>query len=680
MTTVFQRVGPYEIVREIGRGGMAAVFLADDGRHSRQVALKLVPIGHDREAREILEAERWGARLQGKLAEACGLVPRVYEEGDEPPYYFIAMEYVHGENLSDLIARGPVKPEEASRIASALCRFLDTAHRFKTSIDGREFWSLVHGDLKPRNVRLSESGDIKVLDFGIAKALSLSRKVTRNDFGSMPYLSPERLDSTEVDARADLWALGVILYELLSAAPPFHGADTRRLEEEIRAGYGRRALPDTCPAGLRAMVARLLAAQAIDRYPSAAAVLSDLERYQAGQDPEALKFERQAPADEAPTRRTRSAPAVDTEATRRTERAVLVAEPAPQVTVPGHQARPVPSKLESPPRIKRSRPLRTLLMIAALLLVSNELIVGFRANRVAATAATRDLESMDDIWSAYDTLSHRSYLRVGVAGLEDRLARRVRVLSEQVIANYRSTVPTVRERQWQTAQRNLQRALVLEPNNATLKASLRYCEGHLHRIDGEADKVRHRGATASQHFTEAVSAFREAAELRRDWPDPFLGLARVFIYGLEDVDRAADALKQAEKLGYTMGDRETAQLADGYRARGDSLWQTARQLADMPQEAEYLQRATDAYRQAQGLYERIPGFPGVAGSLRRTQRSLDQISERATLRSIERDSTDSGHVPSDGSDRDPNAVKTPQRVNRAGESVTPLQAPRISWQ
>ena len=681
MTTVFQRVGPYEIVREIGRGGMAAVFLADDGRHSRQVALKLVPIGHDREAREILEAERWGARLQGKLAEACGLVPRVYEEGDEPPYYFIAMEYVHGENLSDLIARGPVKPEEASRIASALCRFLDTAHRFETSIDGREFWSLVHGDLKPRNVRLSESGDIKILDFGIAKALSLSRKVTRNDFGSMPYLSPERLDSTEVDARADLWALGVILYELLSAAPPFHAADTRRLEEDIRAGYGRRALPDTCPAGLRAMVARLLATQAVDRYPSAAAVLSDLERYQAGQEPEALKFELQAPADEAPTRRTRPVPAVDIEATRRTERAMLRPEPAaPQVTVPGQPARSVASKLESPPRIKRSHPLRTLLMVAALLLVSNEFIVGFRANRVAATAATRDLESMDDIWSAYDTLSHRSYLRVGVAGLEDRLATRVRVLSEQVIANYRSTVPTVRERQWQTAQRNLQRALVLEPNNATLKASLRYCEGHLHRIDGEADKVRHRGATASQHFTEAVSAFREAAELRRDWPDPFLGLARVFIYGLEDVDRAADALKQAEKLGYTMGDRETAQLADGYRARGDSLWQTARQLADMPQEAEYLQRATDAYRQAQGLYERIPGFPGVAGSLRRTQRSLDQISERATQRSIDRDSTDSVHVPPDGSDRDPNAVKTPERKNQAGETVTPVQAPRISWQ
>src|SRR6185503_8206967 len=138
----------------------------------------------------------------------------------------------------------------------------------KTSIDGREFWALVHGDLKPRNVRLSPAGDIKVLDFGIAKALSLSRKVTRNDFGSMPYLSPERLESTDVNAHADLWALGVILYELLSGEPPFHALDTRRLEQQIRAGYQRRQLAAPCPASLQAVVARLLARHQPDRYES----------------------------------------------------------------------------------------------------------------------------------------------------------------------------------------------------------------------------------------------------------------------------------------------------------------------------------------------------------------------------------------------------------------------------
>jgi serine/threonine protein kinase len=642
MTTVFQRVGPYEILREIGRGGMAAVFLADDARHGRQVALKLVPIGTDREAKEVLDAERWGARLQAKFAEACGLVPRVYEDGDEPPYYFIAMEYVHGENLSDLIARGPSTESEAIRIALALSQFLHAAHQFKASIDGREFWSLVHGDLKPRNVRIADDRSIKVLDFGIAKALSLSRKVTRNDFGSMPYLSPERLDSTEVDAHADLWALGVILYELLGGAPPFHAPDTRRLEQEIRGGYGRHPLPDSCSAGLRAIVGRLLAPKPTDRYASAAEVLADLELIRDRKDPQALALGFPKTEDDEPTRRTKPAAAIDPEATRRTDRP---GHPQPAIAVsPAMRVNtPPPSKTSA--RTVRSHRLRTVLMVVALLLVCNELAIGFRAGRLAAAADTRDLENMDDVWSGYDALSHRSYLRLGVVGLERTLATRVRSLSEQVIANYRSTLPTVRERQWRIAQKNLQQALVLAPHDAALKASLRYCEGHLHRIDGEAEKLRHRTAAANQHFADAVSAFREAAELRREWPDPFLGLARTFIYGLEDIDRAADALKQAQKLGYTIGDRETAQLADGYRARGDSLWQTARQFADMPQEAEYLQRASDAYRQAQGLHERIPGFPGVAVSLRRTQRSLDRIDQRSAEKSINQELDESAAAP-----------------------------------
>ena len=268
-------------------------------------------------------------------------------------------------------------------------------------------------------------------------------------------------------------------------------------------------------------------------------------------------------------------------------------------------------------------------MLAALLLACNELVVGFGARRAAANAMTRDLDAMDDVWTEYAGLSRRSYLRLGVLSLERVLETRVETLAEQVIANYRSALPTVRERQWRTAQKNLQQALILAPDNARLKASLRYCEGHLHRIDGEAEKLRRRTSEANQHFTEALSAFREAAQLRREWPDPFLGLARTFIYGLEDIDRAADAMRQAQKSGYSIGDRETAQLGDGYRKRGDTLWQTARSLADMPQEAEYLLRAMQAYRQALALYERVPGFSGVAVSLRRTRRVLEQIEARS---------------------------------------------------
>jgi serine/threonine-protein kinase len=646
MTTVFRDIGSYRIVREIGHGGMATVFLAEDSREPRQVALKLVSMAADREGRDILDAERWGTKLQSRLADACGLVPRVYEEGDQPPYYFIAMEYIEGENLSDVIARGPVEPLEAARIASELSRFLEAAHTFKTTIDGREFWSLVHGDLKPRNVRLAADGDIKVLDFGIAKALSLSRKVTRNDFGSMPYLSPERLDSTEVDAYADLWALGVILYELLSGATPFHAADTRRLEQEIRAGYRSHPLPSSCPKPLQGIVARLLAPSVADRYDAAAAVRTDLELFREGKAPLIEAQGLSNAIDDEATRRTARPVEGDPERTRRTvdpsnsPAPASAPEPAAAstATTPPPPAAPAAATARKP---ARSHPVRTLLLIAALLLALNEMAVGFQAGRVAARAQTHDLDSMDDVWSQYDALSHRSYLRVGVAGLEQTMAQRAAALADQVIANYRGPDPTVRERQWREAQENLRRALVLRPRDRSLRASLRYCDGHLHRIDGEADDARHQTAAAKQQFTEAVAAFREAAELRRGWPDPFLGLARVFIYGLDDIDRAADALKEAQSLGYTPGDRETAQLADGYRARGDRFRRTARELTDLPQETDYLQRASDAYKQARDLYGRIPAYPGAAFNLRRTSRAVDDIDRRLA------DRTDGSTTPGD---------------------------------
>jgi hypothetical protein len=131
-------------------------------------------------------------------------------------------------------------------------------------------------------------------------------------------------------------------------------------------------------------------------------------------------------------------------------------------------------------------------------------------------------------------------------------------------------------------------------------------------------------------------AFRQAAELRRDWPDPFLGLARTFIYGLDDMDRAADALKQAQERGYDMGDREVAQLGDGYRVRGERLRATARQMRGMPQEEEYLRRALAAYREALEQYERIPEFNGTAGNLQRVQRAADEIESRLELMALGR--------------------------------------------
>ncbi len=634
MTTVFNRLGPYEITREIGRGGMAVVFLAIDTRTSRQVALKVVPQGTDREGREILEAERYGAELQKQFGEVNGHVPAVYDHGiDESGYFFVAMEYLDGENLSEVITRGPLQVERAVHTAIELCRFLEDAHRFEAVIDGREFRSLLHLDLKPRNVRITSAEKVKVLDFGIAKALSLSRKVTRNDFGSVAYVSPERLETGEVDAFADFWALGVLLYEMVSGAPPFHAPDTRRLERLILSRRPPPALTGRCPAGLQAVVAKLLAPAPDERYDSAQGIREDLERFRSGEQTRAEQegWPERA-ADEGPTRRTRPSPDVEEEKTRRTRSPAVDAAPAHPAAQPAADAaQPVAAPAAATPRRRFGR-FRRLVRAAVLLfafgVIANEISVGVEAGRLAETLPSRELEQLADAWSTHDTLAERSGLGLATVALERSLMERTVVLSNRVIADYRTPMPTVRERQWLMARDALARAVGVTPRDRQLRAALRYCDGHLHRINGEARKTRKPVEDAQRELTQAVTAFREAAELRPGWPDPFLGLARTFIYGLEDVDRGADALKQAQQNGYTPGERDTAQLADGYRARGNALVRSARGLSGMPQERDYLARAAEAYRQALALYPKASTFANVPGNIRLAQRALNQVEER----------------------------------------------------
>ena len=287
MTTVFHRVGRYEIHEQIGRGGMAVVFLATDTETNQRVALKLVSIEADRDGQEVLEAERWGAKLQEEFCRESRYVPMVYEHGMHGQYFFIAMENLDGRNLSEVIGEGPMPAGRAVHVATQLCEFLQAAEAFERTLDGRTFNLLLHGDLKPRNIRVLDGDEIKVFDFGIAKALSLSRKVTRNDFGSIAYLSPERLESGEIDVQAELWAVGVLLYEMVSGVQPFRAADTRRLEQRIRARQPPASLDGACPTGLQAIIAKLLAPAATDRYNRAAAIREDLQRFASGEPTQA---------------------------------------------------------------------------------------------------------------------------------------------------------------------------------------------------------------------------------------------------------------------------------------------------------------------------------------------------------------------------------------------------------
>lgn len=628
-STVFGQIGPYTIERPIGHGGMASVFLARDTRTNAVVALKVVHIGADEEAREILEAEQRGADLQRRFSAVSRYVPCVYESGFADEYFYIAMEYIAGEDLSQVIHRAPMPWPRAVGIAMQLCEFLEEADRFDTKEGSRHV--LLHNDLKPRNVRVMAEDQIKVLDFGAAKSLSLSRKVTKNDFGSIAYLSPECLESGDRDLHSDAWALGVLLYEMVRGRQPFRAGDTRLLEHRIRSRKPPETIDGCCPPAVAAIVAKLLAPYPADRYDGPAEIRADLARAHAGEPSNALAEgwpDRQH--DELPTRRTH--PPIDVDPVTRkthpgaTESALSAEAQGAKADAPVMPPPAVPAVPK--PRRRIPRFVRNAIVLIAVALGLNESCVAVRANGLADTVPLQDFAGLADLWPRYESLAGWSPFGWGVARLETALTGQARVLSERVMANYRTPTPTVRENQWKAARDTLRRAVAVAPRDASLRAALSYCEGHLHRINGEASKARGQTAQAQQEFTDAVVAFREAASLRPGWPDPFLGLARTFIYGLDDVDRGEDALAQAEKRGHPPSERESTQIADGYRARGETLARTAQTLKGMPQEREYLSRAADAFRQALERYSANPGFANTALKIRETQQRLDRVEQR----------------------------------------------------
>lgn len=266
-------VGPYIIRQEIGRGGMGVVYLADDTRLSRRVALKALPAGVGR------EIGRWD-RLRQEARAAAALshpgIATVYaleEIGDE---LYIACEYVPGPTLRTLLEPGPLSLAQVVDIALQLARALATAH-----IQG-----VIHRDLKPENVIRTPAGVVKVLDFGVARAESLvPARLTQTGsiLGTPAYMSPEQAQSRDVDFRTDLFSFGVLVYEMAAGSNPFEAEsmtatiarilelDPTPLSEVVTTGRPR----------LDQIVATCLRKLPGERYQSTLELVADLERLQA---------------------------------------------------------------------------------------------------------------------------------------------------------------------------------------------------------------------------------------------------------------------------------------------------------------------------------------------------------------------------------------------------------------
>lgn len=621
-----RRIGKYEIGRKLGRGGMADVYMAQDRATGATVALKLIEHGADADTRDSIEAERRGAELQAHLAEVDPRVARIYEAGDADEFFYVAMEYIDGEDLTEAMRRGPLEPKLAVDVALAVAETLDKAHHLQVAAGDKTFHGIVHGDIKPKNIRIDARGQVRVLDFGIAKALSLSRALTRNEFGSVPYASPERLDAGEVSVQSDLWSLAVMLYELLTGIRPYHADATERLEAMIRSRIPPPPPPDPCPEPLRRILIKALHPEVSRRYESARELAEDLAAYQAGTPVRAVLEDldatrRTVPPDNDETRRTASLGNALNEETQRT-------------AVP---ARPVPALHKV-----RRWTARTARVIGVLGLVFTGWLTWTalasyvryqHGQRLAYDIQAEQVTDLNEIWKRWTELSdgHSSSLMLRKPG---RLVQQKFVAAaDHVIENYRNGSP-VRENDWKNAHDLLAKALTVDPDDS-VRGKLRLCEGHLARINGFA---RH----SAPELNRAVDLFNEAQRLLPKSPDPELGLALVYVYGLGNIDRADEALQQAERRGYPLGKREKAQLADGYKARAERMFADARRVRGLPQEKDQIQRSREDYQRALQLYQSVAPYGNSLTMIARVQTSLDGVDLR--LREID---SDNGRGPID---------------------------------
>jgi eukaryotic-like serine/threonine-protein kinase len=273
------RFSHYRVEGEIGRGGMGVVYRAFDERLQRMVALKVLAneIAVDPHRRQSVLDE---ARASSALAHP--VVTTIHEIGEEGDTLFIVMELVAGTTLRARITEGPIGATETARIALQLADALAAAHQH----------GVIHGDVKPENVILRSDGTVKLLDFGIARRVALETATfTRISIetmgavvlpasiaGTLPYMAPELVAGGPGDARADLYALGVLLYECLSQRRPFAAPTPALLVEAILSGTAApvASVAPGVPPPLARIVDKLIALRPSDRYPDARALHADL--------------------------------------------------------------------------------------------------------------------------------------------------------------------------------------------------------------------------------------------------------------------------------------------------------------------------------------------------------------------------------------------------------------------
>ncbi len=266
--------GRYELAHLVARGGMAEVYRAHDRLLDRPVALKILfpELSVDR---SFVERFRREAQAAANLSHP-NIVP-VFDWGEDGGTYIIVMEYVDGRPLSSILrTAGPLHPERAAEIAADVAAALSYAHRH----------GVIHRDVKPGNVLITEEGTVKVTDFGIARAVNTEESLTQTGavMGTATYFSPEQAEGLGVDARSDIYSLGVVLYEMVAGRPPFLGETPVAVASKHVREHPPlpRQLNGAIPPALEAVIMKCMAKAPELRYASGEELRADLLRFREG--------------------------------------------------------------------------------------------------------------------------------------------------------------------------------------------------------------------------------------------------------------------------------------------------------------------------------------------------------------------------------------------------------------
>jgi beta-lactam-binding protein with PASTA domain/predicted Ser/Thr protein kinase len=262
--------GRYRVIRRLGSGGMADVYCVEDQQLGRKVALKLL-------YRRFAEDLQFVERFRREASSAAGLqhpnIVSIYDRGEWDGTYYIAMEYIEGRTLKEVIReQGPAPSEAAVDIALQILRALRFAHRR----------GVIHRDIKPHNVLIDHEGRAKVADFGIARAGASDMTETGSIMGTAQYLSPEQAQGRPVDARSDLYSVGIVLYEMLTGQVPFdaESAVTVALKQVSEQPVPPAQLNPAIPPALEGVVLRAMAKQPEHRFADADEFITALEAAQ----------------------------------------------------------------------------------------------------------------------------------------------------------------------------------------------------------------------------------------------------------------------------------------------------------------------------------------------------------------------------------------------------------------